>query len=276
MTIRPDSDHSLTMKHIDTFVVTQKLLNPVGTLAAPRMLTRAHQAGFAALGENAMSDMSLMGYSAEFKEGAREGDSVNVTIDEAAGLWPGDRAFNVFFGKGDDTSGRVGKWQMIYAKKQDTRPLPYDIGQAIADELTDRELWRVESIIASGDEIKDAPPLLWPIGQSARESMRRLDVAFAAEPGVTIADNINKRIYAGIAVTVHFARWPQAGQELRCVLQPQRPLKEQVPSRRMEFHGVLVAQDKTGTYLLGTCRFSVSRVGEKRMPVYANGLAERQ
>jgi hypothetical protein len=259
------------MKHIDTFTVTQKLLNPVGTLAAPRMLTRAHQAGFSALGEHSMSTMSLVGYSAEFKEGAREGDFVNVTIGETEGLWPDDRAFNVLFGKGDDSSGRVGKWQMIYAKKQDTRPLPYDISQAMIGGLTDRELWRTEPIVASGDEIKDGPLLLWPIGQSAREYMRRLDLAFAAEQGVTIVDNLDKRVYAGIAVTVHLVRWPDKDQELRCALQPQRPLKEQTPSKRMEFHGVLVAQEKTGTHILGTCRFSVSRVGETRVPVYANG-----
>ena len=263
------------MKQIDTFLVTQKMLNPVGTLAAPRMLTRAHQAGFAALGENAMNEMSLVGYNAEFKEGAREGDTVSVTIEETEGLWPGDRAFRIHFGRGDDTSGRVGKWLMTYAKKQNPRPLPYDISQAIADGLTDRELWRAEPIVASGDEIKDAPLLLWPIGQSAREYMRRLDVAFAAEPGVTTADNLGKRIYAGIAVTTHLICWPQKGQELRCVLQNQRPLKEQPPSKRMEFHGVLVAQEKGGNYLLGTCRFSVSRVGEKRVPVYADGAQEK-
>jgi hypothetical protein len=263
------------MKRIDTFIVAQKFLNPVGTLAAPRMLTRAHQAGFAALGVNSMNEMLLVAYNAEFKEGAREGDTVNVTLDETEGWWPGDRAFNVLFGKGDDTSGRVGKWRMIYAKKQDTRPLPYDIRPAVADGLTDRELWRTEPVIASGDEIKDAPPLLWPIGQRAREYMRRLDLAFAAEPGVTIIDNLDKRVYAGIAVTVHFAYWPRKDQELRCALHPQRPLKGQPPSKRLEFHGVLVTQDKTGTYLLGTCRFSVSRVGEKRVPVYADGTQEK-
>ena len=194
-----------------------------------------------------MNEMSLVGYSAEFKEGAREGDTVSVTIEETEGLWPGDCAFRIHFGKGDDTSGRVGKWYMIYAKKQNTRPLPYDISQAIADGLTDRELWRAEPIIASGDEIKDAPPLLWPIGQSAREYMRRLDVAFAAESGVTIADNIDKRIYAGIAVTTHLSRWPQRGQELRCVLQKQRSLKEQPQAT----HGI---------------SWSVSRAGSERHP----------
>jgi hypothetical protein len=58
----------------------------------------------------------------------------------------------------------------------------------------------------------------------------------------------------------------------RCVLQKQHQLKEQPPSKRMEFHGVLVAQDRSGNSLFGTCRFSVSRVGEKRVPVYADGL----
>jgi len=48
----------------------------------------------------------------------------------------------------------------------------------------------------------------------------------------------------------------------RCVLQKQHQLKEQPPSKRMEFHGVLVAQDQSGTHLLGSCRFSVSRVGQ--------------
>jgi len=39
----------------------------------------------------------------------------------------------------------------------------------------------------------------------------------------------------------------------------------------MEFHGVLVAQDNGGTHLLGTCCFSISRVGQNRAPVYADG-----
>ncbi|MGE0826272.1 MAG: hypothetical protein AB7G75_28820 [Candidatus Binatia bacterium] len=263
------------MQHIDTFIVAEQMLNPVGTLAAPRMLTRAHRAGFAALGEQAMNEMMLVGYSAEFREGAREGDSVTVTLEETAGLWPGDTAFRILFSKGEDRSGRVGTWQMIYAKSPDTRPLPYDISQAIADGLTDRELWQSEAIVATGNEIKDAPPLLWPIGQSARAYMKQLDLAYASTAGVTIADNIDKRIYAGIGVTTHLARWPQAGQELRCVLQHQRPLQEQAPSKRMEFHGVLVAQEQSGTYLLGTCRFSVSRLSEQRIPVYADGTTRK-
>jgi alkylation response protein AidB-like acyl-CoA dehydrogenase len=61
------------------------------------MLTRAHQAGFAALGENSITEMSLVGYSAEFKEGAREGDTVNVPLEATEGVWPGDRAFCAYF-----------------------------------------------------------------------------------------------------------------------------------------------------------------------------------
>jgi hypothetical protein len=247
------------------------MLNPVGTLAAPRMLTRAHRAGFAALGEHAMNEMMLVGYSAEFREGARAGDSVTVALEETAGLWPGDMAFRILFSKDDNSTGRIGTWQMTYAKKQDTRPLPYDISQAITDGLTDRELWQPEAIVATGKETTDAPPLLWPIGQSARAYMKQLDLAYAATTGATIVDNIDKRIYAGIGVTTHLTRWPRAGQELRCVLQHQRPLNEQPPSKRMEFYGVLVAQEKSGTYLLGTCRFSVSRLSEERVPVYADG-----
>jgi hypothetical protein len=58
-------------------------------------------------------------------------------------------------------------------------------------------------------------------------------------------------------------------------LQRQRPLREQPQSKRMEFSGVLVAQDGSGTYLLGTCRFSVSRLNEQRVPVYANGTMDQ-
>ena len=84
-------------------------------------------------------------------------------------------------------------------------------------------------------------------------------------------DDIQRRIYAGIAVTLHLARWPDQGQEIRCALQYQRPLQEQPQSKRMEFPGVLVAQDGSGTSLLGTCRFSVSRLSKERVPVYADG-----
>lgn len=259
------------MKQLAPLVVTKELLNPVGTLAAPRMLSLAHRAGFAALSDTDLTAMTLIGYNAEFKEGAREGDTVAIVLEEAAGLWPRDCAFTVLFSKGTDTTGRVGKWHVIFAKKQEVRPLPYGISQAVADGLTDRELWQAEPIVATGDENRDAQRLLWPIGQSARAYMKQLDLAFAAQPGMSCIDDIQRRIYAGIAVTLHLARWPDQGQEIRCALQYQRPLQEQPQSKRMEFPGVLVAQDGSGTSLLGTCRFSVSRLSKERVPVYADG-----
>jgi hypothetical protein len=259
------------MKQFASFVVTKELLNPVGTLAAPRMLSTAHHAGLLALSDTGRTNMTLVGYNAEFKEGAREGDTVAVVLAEAVGLWPGDHAFTVLFNKGTDTTGRVGKWHLIFATKQTVRPLPYDISQAAADRLTDRELWQAEPIVTTGDENRDAQRLLWPLGQSARAYMKQLDLAFTAQPGVSCADEVHRRIYAGIAVTLHLARWPDTSQEIRCALQHQRPLQEQPRSKRMEFPGVLVTQDRNGTYLLGTCRFSVSRLSEQRVPVYADG-----
>ena len=181
------------MKQLAPLVVTKELLNPVGTLAAPRMLSLAHRAGFAALSDTDLTAMTLIGYNAEFKEGAREGDTVAIVLEEAAGLWPRDCAFTVLFSKGTDTTGRVGKWHVIFAKKQEVRPLPYGISQAVADGLTDRELWQAEPIVATGDENRDAQRLLWPIGQSARAYMKQLDLAFAAQPGMSCIDDIDRK-----------------------------------------------------------------------------------
>jgi hypothetical protein len=264
------------MTHLTPFVVTKELLNPVGTLAAPRMLVAAYRAGRTTLSDARFTDLSLVGYTAEFKEGAREGDTVQVTLENAPGVWPGDQAFSVLFSKGTDTTGRVGKWHVLFAKRQEVRPLPYDITPAVMEGLTDRELWQTDPIVATGDEERDVQRLLWPIGQSARAYMKQLDLAFAAQPEVTCMDAVQHRIYAGIAVTLHFCRWPDADQEIRCALQPQRPLQEQPKSKRMEFPGVLVAQDGTGTFLLGTCRFSVSRLSKERVPVYVDGTRESQ
>lgn len=264
------------MKLLTPLVVTKELLNPVDTLAAPRMLVAAYRAGRAALSDTGLTEMTLVGYTAEFKEGAREGDAVNVALEEATGPWPGDYAFSVLFSKGKDTTGRVGKWHLLFAKKQEARPLPYDITHAIADGLTDRELWQADPIVATGDEERDVQRLLWPIGQSARAYMKQLDLAFAAQPEVTCIDDVQHRIYAGIAVTLHLCRWPDADQEIRCALQHQRSLQEQPKSKRMEFPGVLVAQDGSGTSLLGTCRFLVSRLSKERVPVYVDGTRESQ
>ncbi|NOT55204.1 MAG: hypothetical protein HOP18_11400 [Deltaproteobacteria bacterium] len=262
------------MTHLTPLVVTEELLNPVGTLAAPRMLAAAYRAVRAALRDSGLSEMTLVGYTAEFKEGAREGDTVNVALAEVTGLWPGDHAFQVLFSKGGDTTGRVGKWLMTFAEKHETRPLPYDITHALADGLTDRELWQAEPIVATGDEERDVQRILWPIGQSARAYMKQLDLAFATHPGVTCVDEVPQRIYAGIAVTVHLSRWPSKDQEIRCALHLQRPLQDQPKSKRMEFPGVLVSQEGSGTSLLGTCRFTVSRLSCNRVPVYGDGTKE--
>lgn len=263
------------MRELDSVIVTPKLLNEVGTLAAPRMLAIAHGAGLAALSETERNTMMLVGYSAEFKEGARENETVNVVIEEAEGLWPGDKAFRLSFSKGTDATGRVGKWQLIFAQKHESRPLPYNLNQAVADGLTDRELWRPDPIVATGDAQQDAPRLLWPIGQSARSYMKRLDLEFVSQLGAKCADDVPQRIYAGIAVTVNLAHWPSKGQELRCALQHQPPLKNQSDSKRLEFHGVLVSQDQDEIYLLGTCCFSVSRLSQHRVPIFADGATER-
>jgi hypothetical protein len=264
------------MTHLTPLVVTKELLNPVGTLTAPRMLVAAYRAGRAALNDTGLTDMTLVGYAAEFKEGAREGDTVEAALENATGVWPGDQAFSVLFSKGTDTTGRVGKWHLLFAKKQKARPLPYDLTHAIADGLTDRELWQADPIVATGDEEHDVQRLLWPIGQSARAYMKQLDLAFASQPEVTCMDDVQHRIYAGIAVTLHLCRWPDADQEIRCALQHQCSLQEQPKSKRMEFPGVLVAQDGSGTSLLGTYRFSISRLSKERVPVYADGTRESQ
>jgi hypothetical protein len=264
------------MKLLTPLVVTKELLNPVGTLAAPRMLAAAYRAGRAALSDTGFTNMTLVGYTAEFKEGAREGDTVEAALENATGVWPGDQAFSVLFSKGTDTTGRVGKWHLLFAKRQEARPLPYDITPAIADGLTNRELWQADPIVATGDEERDVQRLLWPIGQSARAYMKQLDLASAAQPEVTCIDDVQHRIYAGIAVTLHLCRWPDVDQEIRCALQHQRSLQEQSKSKRMEFPGVLVAQDGSGTSLLGTCRFSVSRLSKERVPVYMDGTRESQ
>lgn len=263
------------MRYLDSLIVTANLLNEVGTLAAPRMLAIAHSGGLNILSEAGRINMTLVSYSAEFKEGAREGETVTVALEEANDLWPEDTAYRVFFSKGTEAPGRVGKWQLIFAQEQASRPLPYDISQAVADGLTDRELWRPDPIIAAGEAQQDAQRLLWPIGQSARAYLKRLDREFASEAQVTCADDVHQRIYAGIAVSVTFARWPNQGQELRCALQHQSTLKQQRESKRVEFHGVLVAREKNETYLLGTCRFTVSRLNRQRIPIFTDGTIER-
>lgn len=264
------------MKTVDSLKVTKELLNPVGTLAAPSMLAIVHRVGLANIPEEKRHEVVLAGYSAEFREGAKEDEMVSVDMEDAEGTFPGDHAFAIFFSKGAVTNGRVGKWSVVFSKKQKIRPLPYSMSQSAADGLTNRELWTSEPIIATGDEHKDAQLLLWSVGQSARAYMKRLDLEFASAPHVTIADAITKRIYAGVAVTTNIARWPGKGPELLCALHPHRPLKDQPErNKRMEFHGVFTTLEEGETFLVGTCRFSVSRLNQNGKSIYADGTIER-
>ncbi len=259
------------LRDSETFVVTKELLNPVGTLAAPRMLAAARRVGLAALSEEEQESALLASYSAEFKEGAREGEEVRVSIEPTPVQWEGDRAFTILFSKAADTSGRVGKWSMAFTKRKNVRPVPYNIDHAIAGGLTNQELWQSGAIIATGDEHRDAQLLLWPIGQSARAYMKRLDQEFCSTSGVAALDDIEQRIYAGVAVTTTMLTWPAKETQLLCALHPQRPLAEQPRGKRLEFHGVLVGQSDGETSLLGTCRFTVSRLNGRKVPIYADG-----
>lgn len=265
------------MKNVDSIIVTKALLNPVGILAASRMLAIARRGGLSTLPDGVREKVVLASYSAEFREGAREGEVVDIIDVEAAeGTFPGDSAFTILFSKRTETNGRVGKWSVTFSKRKDIRPLPYSISQSVADGLTNHELWQSEPIIATGNDHKNAQLLLWPIGQSARAYMKRLDLEFAIEPHVIIADMVEKRIYAGVAVTTNIAHWSRKGQTLVCALHSQGSLKDQPnQSKRTEFHGVLVALEENETFLIGTCRFSVSRLNQSGTPVYTDGTTER-
>lgn len=261
------------MKHSEPLVVTKNLLNELHTFAAPCMLEAALQAVLSELGAAASNALTLFSYRAEFKEGAREGDSVQVAIEETAGALPGDREFDVYFSKGEKI-GRIGKWHLVFTKRTEGHPLPYRIGLAAADGRTDTQLWKPEPTVATGNFLEDAPSLLWLEGQCARRYMLRLDSEFAAE--VKLDDDVETRIYGGIAVVTHLTRWPVPGEILRCAVQYQLPLRQQPrQDRKMVFDGVLVADQGTETYLLGTFRFTVMRLNAQRLSIYPGGATER-
>ena len=263
------------MKHLEPILVTQELLNELGTLAAPAMLATALQAAFIELGT--AYPESLFSYSAEFKEGAREGDSVPLAIEETASALAGDREFDVYFSKGGKT-GRVGKWHLVFTPHTQARPLPYNISLAEADGRTDSQLWRPEPSIATGHLVADAQSLLWLAGQSARAYMKRLDTELAASvPAVEFYDELSTRNYGGIFVVTHMTRWPAPGEILHCALQHQFPLlKQSQQNKKLIFHGALVADRDAETYLLGTFRFTVVRLNAQRVSIYPNGSTERQ
>lgn len=263
------------MKRIESILVSQDLLNELGTLAAPSMLAAALRATQAELGDAGLETMTLFSYRAEFKEGARQGDTVQVALEEAGGVPAGERAFNVYFSKGDKL-GRVGHWRLVFSGQRAGRRLPYSISQAAADGRTDRELWRPQPVLASGDSVQDGQALLWLAGQSARGYLKRLDQELAATGNYPFYDEVATRIYGGIFVTVHLAQGPEQGQILYCALQHQLPLQNQAPDRKMDFHGVLVSGSADDTLLLGTFRFTVARLNAQRAAIYPDGATQRK
>jgi len=265
------------VKHLEPFAVTPNLLNELGTLAAPSMLAAALQAAFAELGAAGSETLTLLSYSAEFKEGAREGDSVQVTIEETASRLTNDSEFDVFFSKGEKI-GRIGKWHLVFSKPAEGHPLPYRISLAAADGLTDSQLWRPEPAIATGNLVADAQSLLWLAGQSARSYMKRLDSEFAASgPELKFIDDVKTRIYGGIVVACQMLRWPAPEERLHSALQHQLPLQQQAQQdKKMVFDGVLVADRDAETYLLGTFRFTVMRLNAHRLSIYPDGSTERR
>ncbi len=197
------------MKQLEPFVVTQPLLNELNTLAAPSMLAAAVQAAFAELGNAYPDTLDLYGYSAEFKEGAREGDTVQLALEETAGVPVGNREFDIYFSK-NEKLGRVGKWRLVFARRTEARPLSYSLDQANADGRTDSQLWRPQLAIATGDRVKDGQSLLWLAGQSARAYMKRLDAEFAAgNSAIQLQDDLDTRNYGGIVVVMQMAGWPK-------------------------------------------------------------------
>jgi hypothetical protein len=259
------------VKTLKPLIVTRPLLNELSTLAAPSMLAAVVKVIGSELG--AAFSGTLCSYTAEFKEGAREGDEVHIALEALTGA-DGDHLFKVYFSKGD-TLGRIGTWTVVYADLPPGRPLPWDLAQAAADGRTDHDLWRPETAEATGGLSADGQTLLWLAGQSARAYMKRLDQEFAAT--TPVADDLDTRIYGGIHVTATMARWPEPGQMLNAAMQYHLPLARQPKAeRKMVFNGVWVASAGNSTELLGTFRFTVARLSGQRQSIFPNGTTERR
>lgn len=254
-------------------VVTKSLLNELETLAAPSMLRIALEMAVEQIGPLHPLGMMLYSYQAEFKEGAREGDLVQVTCQETSSPLPNTKGFSFYFSKSEENLGRVGNWRLIFSQPLPTLPLPYDIHQAIADRRSDRELWRTKPLLATGEIAQDSQALLWLIGQSSRRYMKRLDEVFVSNVGPDlIQDDPNQRVYGGIAVVFNVMHWPKIDQPLRCALQYHSPLAQQVnQERKINFHGTMVFEAQGMTYLLGTFQFTVVRLNSQRSAIYVDG-----
>jgi len=264
----------MTDKLLTPFTVTPELLNDVNTLAAPSMLAVALRAAHTELGP-ASEKLALHSYQAEFRQGAREGEQVRVVIERLDHPSPSDRAYQVRFTVGEDTTGRVGKWHLQFGPPSSGRLLPYNLVQALADDRTDRTLWRSDPALASGDSIQDGQTLLWLAGQSARGYFRRLDQELVAgvDPGM-LQDDPDTRNYGGIKVITTLASWPEPGCKLYCVPDYQPPLHQQKPSKLLDFQEMLVGEVDNQAYLLGIARFTIVRMGGGAA-VYPNGSREK-
>ncbi len=261
------------MRILNTVQVDASLLNEIGTLAAPSMLRMAYRAACAELGSTT-PPLALHCYQATFKQGAREGDAVTVSLDDLSAPDSVERTFRVFFSPPDQTDGRIGQWQLTFAGQGDGR-LPYDITQAQWDRRTDDALWRPDLCQAQGEADVDGPALLWLAGQSARAYFKRLDDNWVDAGGAT-QDDPETRRYAGIAVTMTLNQWPTAGMRLRCAVDYYRPLQTHPkPSKRLDFQGFLVEQamDESTSWLLGTFRFTIVRVNTLGTAIYPDGSA---
>lgn len=256
-----------------SIVVTKSLLNELETLAAPSMLGIALEMAVEQVGPLYPLGMMLYSYHAEFKEGAKEGDTVQVTCQETSSHLPDTKAFSFYFSKTEKNLGRVGNWRLVFSQPIKTLPLPYDIHQAIADGRSDRELWRTEPLLATGKMAQDSQALLWLIGQSSRRYMKRLDEMFVSNVDHSlIQDDPKKRVYGGIAVVFNITHWPKVDQPLRCALHYHLPLAQQVrQERKINFHGAMVFEEQGITYLLGTFQFTVVRLNSHRSAIYVDG-----
>lgn len=263
------------MKIDHSVIVTEDLLNELGTLAAPSMLKIALALSADQLGAVYPETMALQSYSAEFKEGARKDDRVLIAYENIAIPSTDAREFRFYFSKTEEKYGRIGHWRLVFSNRGESQLLAYDISEFIAAGRSDRELWQPDPVLATGSMDKDAQMLLWLAGQSSRRYMKRLDEEFANRETTTLLqDDINTRIYAGAAVVMAFTCWAKIGEPLRCVLHHQPPLgQESNFDRKMVFAGKMIAGELEHTYLLGNFQFTVVRLSAQRTSIYPHGGA---
>ncbi|MCP5424943.1 MAG: hypothetical protein H6970_07730 [Gammaproteobacteria bacterium] len=266
----------MPIKSLNPFQVTPELLNEVNTLAAPSMLAAAMRAAYVELGQSA-DGMALFAFQAEFRQGARPAEQVQISIESLDAQEATERVFQVCFGVGEENNGRVGKWQLHFRPTVETKLLPYGVNQAAADGRTDETLWpRPQPSVATGETLDDAQQLLWLAGQCARGYCKRLDEEWVAGvDAATIQDDPHARRYGGIAVTLTLAGWPSKDALLRCVTESHLPLNRQRAGKIMNFQEMLISESGDESFLLGTARFTVARMSAAGAAVYPDGAKDR-